>query len=47
MKRPYSPFFEQDMVFVHEWLKVSKNGAVRMGNCQEIRSRQFQNTIYK
>jgi hypothetical protein len=42
--------FEQDMgnlPFVQEGLKVSKNGLVQLGNYQEIRIRQFQQTLDK
>ena len=42
--------FEQDMAnmaLVHEGLKVSKNGEVQLGNYQEIRIRQFHDTIDK
>lgn len=42
--------FEQDMenmAFVHDGLKASKNGNVELGNYQEIRVRQFHQTIDK
>jgi phenylpropionate dioxygenase-like ring-hydroxylating dioxygenase large terminal subunit len=42
--------FEQDMAnmaLVHEGLKVSKNREVQLGNYQEIRIRQFHETIDK
>ena len=42
--------FEQDMAnmaLVHDGLKVSKNREVHLGNYQEIRIRQFHQTIDK
>ena len=42
--------FEQDMCnlpYVQEGLKASKNGLVHLGNYQEIRIRQFQQTLDK
>jgi len=42
--------FEQDMVnlpLVQEGLKASKTGLVQFGNYQEIRIRQFQQTLDK
>ena len=42
--------FEQDMQnlpFVQEGLKVSKNGQINLGNYQEIRIRQFHQTLDK
>lgn len=42
--------FEQDMdnlPYVQEGLHVSKNGKVNLGNYQEIRIRQFQDTLMK
>lgn len=42
--------FEQDMQnlpFVQEGLKVSKNGKINLGDYQEIRIRQFQQTLDK
>jgi len=42
--------FEQDMQnlpFVQEGLKASKNGQINLGNYQEIRIRQFHQTIDK
>jgi hypothetical protein len=42
--------FEQDMdnlPFVQEGLKVSKNGEVQLGDYQEIRIRQFHQTMDK
>jgi phenylpropionate dioxygenase-like ring-hydroxylating dioxygenase large terminal subunit len=42
--------FEQDMCnlpYVQEGLKASKNGLVQLGNYQEIRIRQFQQTLDK
>lgn len=42
--------FEQDMdnlPFVQEGLKASKNGQVQLGNYQELQIRQFQNTVAK
>lgn len=42
--------FEQDMenmAFVQDGLKVSKNGLVELGNYQEIRIRQFHQTLDK
>jgi hypothetical protein len=44
------PVFEQDMSnlpFVQEGLQCSKNGAVQLGDYQEIRIRQFQQTLAK
>jgi hypothetical protein len=42
--------FEQDMQnlpFVQEGLKASKNGQINLGNYQEIRIRQFHQTLDK
>jgi len=42
--------FEQDMenmAYVHDGLKASKNGLVELGNYQEIRIRQFHQTLDK
>jgi hypothetical protein len=42
--------FEQDMdnlPYVQQGLHVSKNGKVNLGNYQEIRIRQFQDTMMK
>jgi hypothetical protein len=42
--------FDQDMEnlsWVHEGLKLSKNNRVELGNYQEIRIRQFQQTLDK
>lgn len=44
------PVFEQDMAnlpFVQEGLQCSKNGKVQLGDYQEIRIRQFQQTLAK
>jgi hypothetical protein len=38
---------QANLVYVHQGLKASKNGKVRLGDYQEIRIRQFQQTIDK